>query len=95
MKRADLSSHELCRTIANHGVWAWEQLIWRYPPKVVLAAIERDDKQGYLEWGVSARRPFLTDKGRLLAETLVSTSENAAPLPASNSGAPSTPEERG
>jgi hypothetical protein len=42
---------------------AWERLVERYPPKLVLAALEREYRAGRLECGVSERRPWLTAKG--------------------------------
>jgi len=35
-----------------------------YPPKLVLAAVERDVRKGLLDYGVSAARPWLTEQGQ-------------------------------
>lgn len=66
MKRSDLSTLELCQAIAEHGVQAWEHLVVRFPPKVVLAAIDRDTNAKFVSWGVAQRRPFLDERGEAL-----------------------------
>jgi hypothetical protein len=66
-KRADLSTIEVLSAIAicrtDHGNYAWEYLCRRYPPKVVWAALDREDRRGHINWGVSMRRPWLEGKG--------------------------------
>jgi hypothetical protein len=64
MKRSDLDSQLILGTVACWGVHAWERLVEKYPPKLVLAAIEREVGAGRLNYGVAMRRPFLTDQGR-------------------------------
>lgn len=67
-KRSDLSTLELCTAVSRLGVFAWEDLIKRFPPKVVLAAIDRDTRRGFVSWGVAQRRPFLEPSGRAIVD---------------------------
>jgi hypothetical protein len=70
-KRSDLSSRLLLSTFDYWGTSAWYRLTERFPPKLALAAIERDVSRGLLDYGVSPRMAFLTDAGRaLLGETV-------------------------
>lgn len=64
MKRSDLSSRLILSAVEAHGVNAWEILAGRYPPKIVLAAMQREVDAGNLDYGVALHRPWLTDKGR-------------------------------
>lgn len=77
MKRSDLDTATLCRAIAKRGMQAWEHLCQHYPRKVVLAAIDRDTRRGYMTWGVAQQRPFLTDKGRRFADYTYTVQEVA------------------
>jgi hypothetical protein len=64
MKRSDLSTRIVLEVVDYWGMHAWERLSEKYPPKLVLAAIEREVTAGRLEYGVSVHRPWLTDSGR-------------------------------
>lgn len=64
MKRSDLTTGLVLDAVARAGVRAWEDLIDAYPPKLVLAAFEREVDAGNLDYGVALHRPFLTNKGR-------------------------------
>jgi hypothetical protein len=64
MKRSDLDSQLILGAVAYWGVHAWERPVEKYPPKLVLAAIEREVNAGRLNYGVAMRRPFLTDQGQ-------------------------------
>jgi hypothetical protein len=63
MKRSDLSTERLLRAVATYRTSAWGVLTDVFPPKVVLAAIEREVRAGRLEYGVWAGWPWLTPKG--------------------------------
>ena len=64
MKRSDLSTDELLETVDRYRTAAWGRLTDKYPPKLVLAAIDRDTRRALLDWGVSPVYPWLTEKGR-------------------------------
>lgn len=64
MKRSDLTTWMILATVDVAGVHAWEILINDFPPKLVLAAFEREVDADRLDFGVALRRPFLTPKGR-------------------------------
>lgn len=64
MKRSDLTTGMILRAVDQYGVHAWERLTDRYPPKVVLAAIQREVDADRLDYGVALHRPFLTPAGR-------------------------------
>jgi hypothetical protein len=64
MKRADLTTRMVLAAVEAHGVWAWETLVREYPPKLVLAAYQREVDAGRLNYGVALHRPFLDDKGK-------------------------------
>jgi hypothetical protein len=64
VKRSDLGTRMILGTVDYWGLHhAWERLVEKYPPKLVLAALEREYRAGRLECGVSERRPWLTAKG--------------------------------
>lgn len=63
LKRSDLTTEEVLRTVCVHGTSAWTMLRRRYPPKIVLAAYQREVDAGRLDYGVSLVRPWLTPKG--------------------------------
>lgn len=64
LKRSDVSTFFILSNIETYGAHAWERMVDRFPPKLVLAAIYRDIHRGLLDYGVVASRPFLTDEGR-------------------------------
>jgi hypothetical protein len=64
MKRSDITTDALLTAVDKLGTAAWTHLAGRYPPKLLLSAIERDVRGGYLEYGVSPTYPWLTEKGR-------------------------------
>lgn len=61
-KRADLPTPTVLEAVATHGRYAIEHLLHAYPEKVILAAYRRD--AGYLDYGTSERRPWLTPEGK-------------------------------
>lgn len=63
MKRSDLDSLTLAKAVDKYRGGAWTVLCTRYLPKVILAAIERDVRAGYLNYGVSAASPWLEQAG--------------------------------
>lgn len=63
LKRSDVTTRILLDHVAEHRGWAWEALCRLFPPKVVLAAIMREVDNRRLDYGVAARRPFLTAAG--------------------------------
>jgi hypothetical protein len=73
-KRSDVTTNYLLWTILGYGTEAADYTVqrWGVPPKVVLAAILRDAKKGYLTWGVSAWRPYINTQADLppLEDTL-------------------------
>jgi hypothetical protein len=64
MKRSDVTTQVILSAVDRHGVHAWEVLIEEVPPKLVLAAMQREVDADRLTYGVALHRPFLTDKGR-------------------------------
>lgn len=71
MKRSDLDTVAILRLIAakpdNWREWTTDYLARQLPdvpPKVILAKLERLDRQGLIEYGVSIRGCWLTDAGR-------------------------------
>jgi hypothetical protein len=50
----------------NDGRAPWQIIMEETgaPEKVVYAAMEREERKGYLEYGVSLRTAWLTDKGK-------------------------------
>lgn len=65
-KRADLATREVLSAVRLHRFRAFEALCCKYPMKVVRAAIDRDVRADYLDYGVSADRPWLSPKGEQL-----------------------------
>lgn len=69
VKSSDLSELELLRLIRDyHDLYPAVPtpdvaLADRFPAKVVMRKMERFDARGYLEWGVSLRTGYLTEKG--------------------------------
>lgn len=70
MKRSDISTLTvLSAALTAHSTnqaMTWEYILWAtdYPLKIIYAAIEREVNAGYLDYGVSMRTAFLTDKGK-------------------------------
>ncbi|MGW6790028.1 hypothetical protein [Streptomyces chartreusis] len=64
LKRSDLPTFVILSFITVYGTHAADALTdIGWPPKVVLAAIMRDVRRGYLDYGVSAWRPWVTAEG--------------------------------
>ena len=69
MKRKDISTFvvltaaERAHIYSGAGTWRWIQAMINAPEKVIYAAMERDHDKGYLEYGVSLRTAWLTEKG--------------------------------
>ena len=64
IKTTDLSTYMVTSVISLHRSRAYETLAaLGYPDKVIVRAFERDTRSGYLDWGVSVTRPFLTREG--------------------------------
>ena len=73
MKRKDISTLIVLEAAKNHaGMMTWECIkeITGAPEKIIYAAMQREDDRGYLEWGVSLRTAWLTDKGKAKLEEL-------------------------
>lgn len=64
MKRSDLTTTAVLTAVRDHAFGAFEYLAAQYPPKVVLAAFDRDARKGLIEYGVSQRCPWLSPAGR-------------------------------
>ena len=70
MNRRDISTlivleaAEYAHTVGlNKMTWEHIQDQTSAPEKVIYAAMDREDKQGYLKWGVSLRTAWLSEKG--------------------------------
>lgn len=64
MKRSDVSTSLVLRTVTDVGpLGAFELLARGFPRKVVLAAFRRDTDAGLLEYGTSEEHPWLTPEG--------------------------------
>lgn len=73
MATKDVSDRQVCLAVARwnadrEGMWPYELLMgWTGEPfKVCWRAMERADKRGLLDYGVSLRTAWLTEKGRAL-----------------------------
>lgn len=74
MSMKDVTDRQVCQAVADfraaglNGPWPYELLAQRtgQPEKVCYRAMERADAHGLLEYGVSLRTAWLTDKGRAL-----------------------------
>lgn len=67
MKRADLPTRTVLEAVRDGA--AWGTLARHYPPKVVLAALNRELRSGHIEYGTSIASPWLTRAGqKALAE---------------------------
>lgn len=63
MKRSDLTTEMVLRTIAEHQFNAWERLTEQFPPKIVVAALMREEAAERIDYGVALHRPWLTGRG--------------------------------
>lgn len=79
-KRADLSTLELLSAIHKHGIYAWEVLMCRWPPKIIEAALIREDERGYTNYGVAAHRCWLEPKGEEALRHLVNQAATDIPV---------------
>jgi len=74
MKMKDISTLIVLEAAehANSDMMTWEYIQQKIdaPEKVIYAAMEREDERGYLEWGVSLRTAWLTEKGQLKLKEL-------------------------
>jgi hypothetical protein len=71
VKASDIPDGEILQLIDQHtrfgGAFAYEVLIAAgYPEKVVYAKYEKLSRRGLIDWGVSMRTGWLTDKGKAL-----------------------------
>jgi hypothetical protein len=64
MKRSDLTRLLVLGAVHNLGPNAWDFLVAVYPAALVDAAYAREVRAGHLDYGVSARMPWLTSKGK-------------------------------
>jgi hypothetical protein len=69
MKRGDISTLIVLEA-AEKAHSEKEMMTWQYieqktnaPEKIIYAAMQREDKRGFLEWGVSLRTAWLTVSG--------------------------------
>lgn len=60
MKRADLPTGAVLIAVRDYGFRAWDVMVAWYPPALVRAAILRDVRAGWLDYGVAVERPWLT-----------------------------------
>ena len=63
-KRSDLTTLLVLGTVNIAGTNAWTVLTAAFPAKLVEAAFDREVKAGRLDYGVSLRTPWLTEKGK-------------------------------
>lgn len=73
-KRSDIDTREIlqaCQRFKDRLADTPDVVLkGRYPVKVIMAKLARLREQGYLDYGVSLRTAWLTDKGRqYLADT--------------------------
>lgn len=72
MKRSDISTLTVLSAALNaHRIKGSGKMTWEYileetgaPLKIIYAAMDREDRAGYLEWGVSLRTAWLSEKGK-------------------------------
>jgi len=82
MKRSDIPDEVVCwaywaRKFYDLECFSSDILAKMYPDhpeKVIYAAMRRADDHGYIEYGVSLRGGWLTDKGKAFVKTLESSS---------------------
>lgn len=79
MKRSDISTITvLLAALLAHSkdnmdhkmTWEYIKIATEAPEKIIYAAMDREDRNGNLEWGVSLRTAWLSDKGKLRLEEL-------------------------
>lgn len=69
-KREDITPLMLCSAVVHpEGLQVLRAA--GFPPKVVLAAVDRDTSRGLISWGVSPGRPWLERRGIALLEAAV------------------------
>lgn len=71
MKRSDISTLTVLSMVNEIDVCGLQRNAFYHlcentgaPPKVVLAALNRDADAGYLEYGLWVKAPWLTEKGK-------------------------------
>jgi hypothetical protein len=70
VKRSDLPTVVVLAMVKTYQIRAFEVLSMVYPPKIVLAAFDRDVSKGYLEYGSTVTRPWLEPEGyEFISET--------------------------
>lgn len=83
MKRSDISDKEVCEAVAYYQKMIHARLDTDFPyemlakkfgcsEKVAFSACERADEHGLIEYGVSLRTGWLTDKGKALLDSMAS-----------------------
>ena len=72
-KRADVTTALLCWAIYRHGAGALDYLrdALGIPAKMLMVAVDRDTRRGYVNWGVSVWRPFLDTRGTALVQAVL------------------------
>lgn len=74
MKRSDISDKDVCEAVdrywnnKQYGLFPYQELSLKFgcPEKVAYSACERAVEHGIIEYGVSLRTGWLTDKGKEL-----------------------------
>ena len=72
MKRADISDYEVCKAVQTYksfqGYFPYEILSAKFncDEKLAYSACERAERNGLIEYGVSLRTGWLTEKGEQL-----------------------------
>lgn len=71
MKRSDISTLTVLSAALEAHRGGVRKATWEYilektntPMKIIYAAMDREDRAGYLEWGVSLRTAWLSEKGK-------------------------------
>lgn len=90
MKRSDITDYDVCLAVREYnntmGDFPYQTLAKKFgcDEKLAYAACERADDNGLIEYGVSLRTAWLTEKGAALLETkrtTKTTSPSRATLP--------------
>ena len=63
MKRSDIDTATVLTAVHGYGVEAFDHFAMLYPHKLIEAAYEREVSAGWLEYGTTVRRPWLTLDG--------------------------------
>lgn len=72
MKRRDISDYEVCKAVAEYqqtkGDFPYETLAEKFncDEKLAFSACERAERNGLIDYGVSLRTGWLTEKGKSL-----------------------------